>query len=496
MKLKYLEIAIATLFLLTNTYGLLGTADLYWRGNFSADSFGAPEFKAHGLQFNFTTHYLMPNLILYFTYYLSFIWMACALPNRYFAEKKWNKAIAATAFAFLITLGLFTLKRYLSSPYGEAALWQSLNGALNQALILYTALLFYQAARQSVLWLSRHGLKNDSKKPVLAESAYFIITWFVVLSGCILLKAYWGVTMFVGFILPCTFGVYLLNVYWLFPAYFNKTNRLPFWAMQIAATLCLNVPFNGFYSSQATYSGTSFMLLFVLLWGLQLCLIIPIAYYVYKHRQGLELELTGLKNHLDTTDASLQLLKSQINPHFLFNALNTLYGMALTEKAENTGDGIQRLGDMMRFMLHENMQDKIELSKEINYLNNYLSLQNMRIASNPVVDITVHIQESKAYHLISPMLLIPFVENAYKHGISLKERSWIHINLYFTESNLHLDVHNSIHLSKDDDFEKGRSGIGLKNVKQRLALLYPQKHELVIHQNTKEFFIHLNIQLQ
>lgn len=496
MKLKYLEIAIASLFLLTNTYGLLGTADLYWRGNFTPDSFAVPEFKAHHVQFDFTRHYLIPNLVMYFTYYLSFIWMACSLPNRYLTARSWNKAIAAVGLRFIITLSLFTLKRYMSSPYGEAAIWQSLNRALNQALILYTVLLFYQAARQSVLWLSRHGIKATQTKPIIAESAYFIITWFVVLSGCILLKAYWGFTMFAGFILPCTFGVYLLNAYWLFPTFFNKSNQLQFWAMEIATTLCLNVPLNGFYSSRTTYSGTSFMLSFVLLWVLQLCLVIPATFYVYKRKRSLEAELTGLKNHLDTADASLQLLKSQINPHFLFNALNTLYGMALKEKAEDTGVGIQRLGDMMRFMLHENMQDKIELSKEINYLNNYLALQNMRISANPAIGIRAKIQEGDTPYLISPMLLIPFIENAYKHGISLKERSWIHVNLYLNGADLHFNVHNSIHLARNNEPESVHSGIGLENVKQRLALLYPQKHELVIRQNTNEFFIHLNIQLQ
>jgi two-component system LytT family sensor kinase len=496
MKLKYLEIAIASLFLLTNVYGLLGTADIYWQGNFTPNSFGASDFKAHHLQFNFTQHYLVPNLVMYFAYYLSFIWMACSLPSKYLTSKSWNKAIGAIGIGFIVTLSLFTLKRYLTSPYGEAAIWQSLNGALDQVLILYTVMVFYQVTRQSIVWLSRHGIHATRNNPIIAESAYFIVTWFVILSGCIVLKVHWGITMFAGFILPCTFGVYLINAYWLFPSVFKKSNQLQFWVLQLSATLCLNIPLNGFYSSRATYSGTYFMLMFLLLWILQLCLVVPATYYLYKRRLGMQAQLTGLKNNLDNADASLQHLKAQINPHFLFNALNTLYGMALTENAQNTSEGIQRLGDMMRFMLHENVQDKIKLSQEIDYLNNYLTLQNMRIAANSNIEITAQIKESEEDYLISPMLLIPFIENAYKHGISLKERSWIHINLYFVESNLHLDVHNSIHYSKADDPESGRSGIGLTNVKERLALFYPQKHELVIRQNTNEFFIHLNIQLR
>jgi two-component system LytT family sensor kinase len=496
MKLKYLEIVIATLFLLTNVYGLFGTADLYWRGNFSPDSFGAGEFKTHQLQFDFTWHYLIPNLVMYFSYYLSFIWMACSLPNRYLADRLWNKALATICLSFIITLSLFILSKYLAEPFGAEIVSKSLGDALNQALILYTVILFYQAAKQSWLWLSKDGMKPNQTRPIIAESAFFIITWFVVLSGCILFGVYWGFTWFAGLIWPCAFATYILNVYWIFPAFYRKNNQLQFWVLELATTLCINVPLNGYYSSRATNSETSFLMLFILLWLLQLCIVLPASYYLYQRRQNTEAELTGLRTHIDVADANLQLLISQINPHFLFNTLNTLYGMALMEKAENTGAGIQRLGDMMRFILHENNQDKIPLNREMAYLNDYIALQNLRITANPIVEVTLRIQENHGHHSISPMLLIPFIENAYKHGISLKQRSWIHISLSVSEDTLHFDVHNSIHHLKDDDPEIARSGIGLENVRQRLILLYPKKHELTIRQNSNEYFIHLNIQLQ
>jgi LytS/YehU family sensor histidine kinase len=93
------------------------------------------------------------------------------------------------------------------------------------------------------------------------------------------------------------------------------------------------------------------------------------------------------------------------------------------------------------------------------------------------------------------MLLIPFVENAFKHGISLKEKSWIKINISCDTENLYFDVYNSVHLKKEDDPEKDRSGIGLENVKQRLSLLYPGQHELHIRSTNPEYFVHLTIQL-
>lgn len=94
------------------------------------------------------------------------------------------------------------------------------------------------------------------------------------------------------------------------------------------------------------------------------------------------------------------------------------------------------------------------------------------------------------------MLLIPFIENAFKHGISLREPSHINISLQTRENTLYFDVHNSIHPKVVNDTEKYNNGIGLENVKQRLALLYPNKHELVIRESAKDFFIHLTIQLQ
>ncbi|GAA3980516.1 sensor histidine kinase [Mucilaginibacter dorajii] len=228
----------------------------------------------------------------------------------------------------------------------------------------------------------------------------------------------------------------------------------------------------------------------------QLFIVIPLARYIYKGRQTKkDEEIKTLKTELGKSDANLNFLKSQINPHFLFNALNTLYGTALQENAERTGEGIQKLGDMMRFMLQENTQDTIFLSRDIDYLNNYILLQKLRTSTSEDITIETQIEEYTGLAMITPMLLIPFVENAFKHGISLQNPSHIRITLQTKGDTLYFDVHNSIHIRHDNDPEKGQSGIGLENVKQRLNLLYPERHDLSIHQNAKEFFIHLTLQL-
>jgi len=220
-----------------------------------------------------------------------------------------------------------------------------------------------------------------------------------------------------------------------------------------------------------------------------------LSWFLFHSRLDKNIELHGLKTELGRSSANLDFLRSQINPHFLFNALNTLYGTSLQENAERTGEGIQKLGDMMRFMLQENVQEKISLAREVDYLNNYIDLQKLRTQTSPDILIQTEIDTEVTGLQIAPMLLIPFVENAFKHGISLREPSHIKVSLQTREKELLFDVYNSIHPKTGNDPEKDKSGIGLENVKQRLQLLYPKRHELVIRESAKEFFIHLTVQL-
>jgi len=128
-------------------------------------------------------------------------------------------------------------------------------------------------------------------------------------------------------------------------------------------------------------------------------------------------------------------------------------------------------------------------------LNNYISLQKLRTDTNPCVRIEAVIEQPITVVQIAPMLLIPFVENAFKHGISLRYPSHIKMSLELKDKTLYFDVYNSKHERLENDPEKNKSGIGLTNVKQRLQLLYPSRHELLIRENAKEFFVHLTIQL-
>lgn len=224
-------------------------------------------------------------------------------------------------------------------------------------------------------------------------------------------------------------------------------------------------------------------------------IVIPLSSILFDKYETYLGKIHSLTAKADQSTANLSFLRSQINPHFLFNALNTLYGTALQEGSEHTATGIQKLGDMMRFMLHENNQEKIPVEREKEYLVNYVDLQELRFNGQENTTITFNRSVDTCKGQIAPMLLIPFIENAFKHGISMQHKSWVNISLRCMAGSVHLDVTNSIHRSKPDDPEYKSSGIGLQNVRQRLQLIYPGKHELVIRENDLEFFVHLSVQL-
>ncbi|GAB5528787.1 MAG: histidine kinase [Roseivirga sp.] len=200
----------------------------------------------------------------------------------------------------------------------------------------------------------------------------------------------------------------------------------------------------------------------------------------------------SLTADLQKSSSELDLLKSQINPHFLFNSLNTLYGIALEEEGLKTADGIQKLSDMMRFMLEENTTDKIPLSREIDYIHNYIDLQSLRLARSNDMALNINIDEACEGE-ITPMLIIPFIENAFKHGISLQQESWIKIHLSCSSQALNLTIKNTNHAKKDSMTKE--SGIGIENVRKRLAILYPNAHTLDIQSNEKVYEVLLKLPL-
>lgn len=192
---------------------------------------------------------------------------------------------------------------------------------------------------------------------------------------------------------------------------------------------------------------------------------------------------------VEKLNAELKFLKSQINPHFLFNCLNTIYSLAHKHSAQ-TENAIVKLSTIMRYMIYESNEDKVQLQQELQYLEDYIDIQRLRMPEDIVVDYAV--QGNPAGLKIEPMLLVPFVENAFKHGISYAEPSFIAIAVAIEKSQVRLVVENS--LFRQRVAEKG--GIGLQNVRKRLDLLYTEDHELEITEAENQFIVDLKIVLK
>ena len=330
----------------------------------------------------------------------------------------------------------------------------------------------------------------------MPEGIVAFVIWFIISFLLVIFEADPQILTIWIFIVLSAILLYLYSFYRLIPK--SLSNRYAFVSYLLKSVLVLFISFFPYmllftviFNSEERGVSYSFFNTF-----LQLFLTVPVSWALYRRKMKGNEEITFLKKELKQSTANIDFLRSQINPHFLFNALNTLYGTAIQENAERTGEGIQKLGDMMRFMLQENMQEKISLAREIDYLNNYISLQKLRTDAAPGIEIKTNIEDTENLYQVAPMLLIPFVENAFKHGISFRKSSHINVALEIKDGILNFDVYNSRHPTPENDPEKDRRGIGLENVKQRLNLLYPNKHELMIRENGKEFFIHLTIQLK
>jgi two-component system, LytTR family, sensor kinase len=186
----------------------------------------------------------------------------------------------------------------------------------------------------------------------------------------------------------------------------------------------------------------------------------------------------------------LAFLKSQINPHFLFNSLNTVYGLALEDRSHKTAEGINQLSRMMRFMLHENNSESITLHKEFQYLKDYVNFQRLRL--NDDTPVTFNIPDEIPEMKIAPMILIPLVENAFKYGIKMDKNSWVAINLSIKENLLELHVKNSLHKNSEPT---EKSEVGINNLLGRLKLMYLEKHTFHAFENDATYEAKLTLEL-
>lgn len=195
---------------------------------------------------------------------------------------------------------------------------------------------------------------------------------------------------------------------------------------------------------------------------------------------------------MQQVQAELTTLKAQINPHFFFNTLNTLYGTALSENADKTARCIEQLSNIMRYTVTEAQQDFTTFVKELSFLEDYLHLQQMRLPERDTIRVQTDFDYDGLAAHIAPFLLVPFIENAFKYGIRIDQDSFINVQLTVYEKTLELSIQNSLFPLKS-----GQNGLGtgIQNTQKRLQLIYPNRHSLTFGEIAGQYDVRLQIRL-
>ncbi len=193
----------------------------------------------------------------------------------------------------------------------------------------------------------------------------------------------------------------------------------------------------------------------------------------------------------EKSDAELSYLKAQINPHFLFNTLNSIYSLAI-DKSDNTAPAVAKLSGMMRYVISDATREFVPLEKEIAYIKSYIELQRIRFGDS--IHLVFDISGDTTGKQIAPLILIPFIENAFKYGVNAEEDSMIRIRIFIEENKLSMDLQNNkvnVQMAHED-----KTGTGIVNTQNRLQLLYPARHLLKINDDEKEFTVSLTLILK
>jgi sensor histidine kinase YesM len=290
-------------------------------------------------------------------------------------------------------------------------------------------------------------------------------------------------------------------VYYLVPKFFVKKKYVIF-AISIVLLFIIVFGLNFLYTS--TYArfnhaiGTTVQQPFIFIRGVLIRLVgnPPLICSIFLSLKTLKTwHLKQLENETLTREkanAELQLLKARIHPHFLFNTLNNIYSFTLTKSPLAT-ELVQKLSDMLNYMITDCNQTLVPLGKEIQLLKDYIGLEKVRYGDR--LDIQMHVNGDCNNKIITPLLMIPFVENCFKHGASMvRGKQWMHLIININEDNLDFNLSNS--KPSKSNVLKNKKGIGLLNVHKRLGLLYPGNHKLDINSTENTFFVYLKIQLQ
>lgn len=293
-------------------------------------------------------------------------------------------------------------------------------------------------------------------------------------------------------------SLYLVNVGYLIPKLLQKERYLPYFLSLIALTGIYVVVFKTITPSDLRrvrlvldesrpISMPAFPIPPIIPFLLMMLIGTTLEMLLAYESRGKQIE----KTQTEKVKAELSFLKSQINPHFFFNTLNSIYALAAID-SHNTQRAILLLSNLMRYLLYESNVDKVPLNKEIQFLNDFIGLQKLRTSPKNGKHVDFARTGNTGDFNIEPLLLMPFVENAFKHSHSYDKQSYIEISIA-VENNKTMKFKCSNSIGEQKEQIEKSSGIGLENVKRRLELIYPKGHHLDIRKNSRTFDVTLTL---
>lgn len=336
---------------------------------------------------------------------------------------------------------------------------------------------------------------NTAQHPAIQH----ILFWLVIYLVFVLIdqnQFHWQISLIKELVNVFFYALVVYINLWLLIPYYLSSKKLVLYAVLLLLLALLTTPIKTFilFHAIADYPvvredmiENQYLIFLTTLLVLLASTIFKIVFDWLQHqREKKELQTQTMRSEL-------RFLKSQINPHFLFNTLNNLYALTL-KKSDLAPEIVLKLSEIMRYMLYECNEKRVPLQKEINYIRNYLALEELRQGKNVKINFTL--EGDPDDKKIAPLMFTPFLENSFKHGLNLAiTEGYVDIHLHIFDDRIHFYVENSKPETMPQPDTRPRGGIGLANVKRRLNLIYPDQYKLKIKDMPNAYRIELDINL-
>lgn len=291
----------------------------------------------------------------------------------------------------------------------------------------------------------------------------------------------WYYLFYIGgvpFLFKKKFGAFILSII-LFIVFIEVFSPLEDWIATLLSRPAAPITYPDFSWAKYPYLHQSLYFTFINLFA-----VTGFAYFLNMFKEE-KIKQQLKEQHLEL---ELNYLKAQLHPHFFFNTMNNIYSLALY-RSEKTAPIVEKLSHIMRYIIYEGSKDLVPLENEIEFLKNFVALEKIRHEDNASISFTIQGNAEQVF--ISPLLFMPLLENGFKHGFNSNDDCWIEAAMLIENNEISFEIKNSNYGTPAGN----EPGIGLYNLRKRLALLYPQKHELLIQKSDRQFEVNLTLQL-